>query len=364
MAYEHMTYEVILNRMLSKVLESHPDVDTREGSLIYSACATGALELAIAYTEVDNTLNESFVSTASREYLMLKCKEIGIDTEIFNATYGEHEAHFNVEIPIGTRWNCDIFNYEVIEYIDEYIVADGDYTETLYRYRLRCETSGSEPNSLVGDLTPINYIPSGLYYAKLVECLYYGENEATDDRVRESYINKVKNVNNDGNISQYEIWCDEYGGIGNYKVIPLWNGANTVKVSILDNNNDLAPQKLVDDFQEYLDPGVTGMGDGVAPIGAFVTVTTATEVPLSISGDVTLEDGYDDTSILNEGLVKYFKEIAYKKDILSYMQIGSAILDIDGVGFITNLKINGSTNDITLTDEQIPTLGETNWSVV
>jgi uncharacterized phage protein gp47/JayE len=198
----------------------------------------------------------------------------------------------------------------------------------------------------------------------VIECLIEGENETSDADVRTAYFDYVNSVATDGNVNQYYRWCDEYDGIGNAKVMPLWNGANTVKVSILNASNRKASDILVAEFQEYLDPNSKGMGDGVAPIGAFVTVTTATEVPLSISGDVTLEDGYDDTSILNEGLVKYFKEIAYKKDILSYMQIGSAILDIDGVGFITNLKINGSTNDITLTDDQIPTLGETNWSVV
>lgn len=374
MAYENMEYEVILNRMLDRVLISHPDIDTREGSLIYNALAPAALELAIMYTELDNVLNESFVATASTDYLLRKCEEVGIDLTIFDATYSEHEAHFNVEVPIGTRWNCDIFNYEVIEYLGDYTISetpdegvtdpDEVYNELMYRYKLRCETGGSEPNSVLGDLTPIDYTPTDLYYAKLTECLYYGEDDAGDDRIRESYINKVKNVNNDGNLAQYEIWCEEYPGIGNYKITPLWNGVNTVKVSILNSENELASETLVNSFQEYLDPGIKGMGDGVAPIGAFVTVTTATELPLDITATVTLDTGYSDTSIINEGLTKYFKEIAYKRDIISYMQIGSAILDIEGVAFITNLKVNGSTNDITLSGEQIPVLGTTTWSVV
>ena len=68
MAYESQTYEVILTRMMERVKESYPDLDTREGSLLYNALAPAALELAIAYTELDNIRSESFVNTASRTY--------------------------------------------------------------------------------------------------------------------------------------------------------------------------------------------------------------------------------------------------------------------------------------------------------
>lgn len=356
MAYEHITYETIINRMLGKVLESYPTLDTREGSIIYNALAPAALELAIMYTELDNVLNESFAETASREYLLRKCREIGIEDNTFDATFGIHRGEFDVEIPIGSRWNCDIYNYEVINYID---TVDG-----IYSYRLKCETSGSEPNSITGDLTPIDVTPTGLYYATLVESLIEGEDEASDDKVRDTYFNKVKNTNNDGNIGQYVLWCESYPGIGNYKIIPLWNGDNTVKVSILDSFNDVASDTLVSEFQNYLDPNVEGMGNGVAPIGAFVTVTTATELPINITANVTLSENYSDPNIINDGLMQYFKKIAYDKTILSYMQVGAAILDIDGVEFITNLTINEGTSDITLNDEEIPILGTTTWSVV
>lgn len=356
MAYENMDYETILDRMLGRVLESYPTLDTREGSIIYNALAPAALELAIMYTELDNVLDESFAETASRDYLLRKCKEVGIEEDSFDATFGIHKAEFDVEIPIDSRWNCDLYNYKVVSYIG--------VNEDIYSYRLECETGGTEPNVIVGDLTPIEHTPDGLYYAKLVECLIPGEDEATDDKIRETYFNKVKNTNNDGNLGQYKLWCEEYPGIGNYKILPLYNNVpNTVRVSILNTNNGVASETLVSEFQNYLDPGVKGMGDGVAPIGAFVTVTTATEVPINVTADVMLAENYS-TNIIDEGLVEYLKKIAYGKNILSIMQVGAAILDIEGVEFITNLKINGDTKDITLGDEQIPILGTTNWSVV
>ena len=107
MAYENMTYEVILDQMMERVTSNYPNIDTREGSIIFNALAPAAMELAIAYTELDNILNESFAETASREYLIRHCEQMGLDTSQFDANAGVFQAEFDVEVPIESRWNCD-----------------------------------------------------------------------------------------------------------------------------------------------------------------------------------------------------------------------------------------------------------------
>lgn len=356
MAYENLTYDVILERMMDRVLNSYPDLDSREGSIIYNALAPAAVELAIMYTELDNCRNQSFVNTATREYVLIACEQIGMDISQFNATSGVHLAKFNVEVEIGSRWNCELFNYEITEALGKDV--DGNY-----QYYAKCETVGTEPNKLTGTLTPIDNEPTGLNMAKLVECVIEGENETSDDDVKAAYFAYVNSSKSDGNVSQYELWCDEYSGIGNYKIIPLWNGANTVKVSILSASNRAATPTLIEEVQNYFDPGVTGMGDGIAPIGAFVTVDTATEVPLNVSATVVMKNGYSDTTPIDDALVSYFSEIAYKKSQVAYMNVGAVILGVEGVESISNLLINNSTSDINLSTYQIPVLGTTNWTV-
>ena len=49
--------------------------------------------------------------------------------------------------------------------------------------------------------------------------------------------------------------------------------------------------------------------------------------------------------------------------MVAYMNVGATILNIDGVEFVTDLLINGGTNDVVLSDEVIPVLGTTNWTV-
>ena len=234
----------------------------------------------------------------------------------------------------------------------------------LYTYSMLCETTGTAPNTVTGTLTCITDIPSDLNYSELTECLIEGENETSDEDINLAYEDYINSNDEDGNVNQYEKWCSEYKGIGNAKVMPLWNGANTVKVSILSASNRSATEILIDEFQNYLDPGCTGMGDGVAPIGAFVTVTTATEIPISISAEVSMVDGYTDTTTIDNAITEYFKSIAYKKSIVAYMNLGATILSVEGVDSIKDLKVNGGTADITLQEEQIAVLGTTNWTVV
>lgn len=73
--YEDTTYEAILQRMLARV----PDrFDKREGSVIWDTHSPTAIELQILYIELDSVLREAYGDTASREFLILRCRERGI----------------------------------------------------------------------------------------------------------------------------------------------------------------------------------------------------------------------------------------------------------------------------------------------
>lgn len=359
MAYEDMTYEYLLQRMMDRSLGTYPQIDNREGSVVFDSMAASALEHAIAYTAISNALSESFMQTASREYLLLGCEQQGIDITSFYASAGTHKGMFDVEVPIGSRWNFELYNYTVTEYLG----TEDNY----YVYQMVVDTPGTAPNNVVGDLTAITDMPAGLSYARVTECLIQGENETDDETIRKIYFDTLSNTAIDGNVAQYRMWCNEYNGIGNYKIFPLWNGSNTVKVSILNSSNGIASDELIADFQEYLDPGITGMGDGKAPIGAFVTVTTATEVPFEFSADVVMSVGYTDTTHITQAIRDYFSELSYgttDATLVSYMSIGARILACNGVSAISNLLINGSNSDVLLETEQIPTVGNATWTVM
>lgn len=346
--FENNTFEVILTRMLDRIPDSF---DKREGSVIYDALAPAAAEMATMYIAMDNWLNESFADTASRDYLVRRAAEVGI--EPYPATNAVMKGHFlpvEVQLTSADRFNLDIYNYRIKDNL-----GDGYYT-------LTCETPGAAPNSKFGDLTPIYEIPN-LSKAEIVDCLIYGSDEEDTEVFRERYFKEIKQEAKDGNVADYETWCDGFPGIGNYRIFPLWNGVNTVKVSILDETNSPANDTLVSEFQNYLDPGSTGLGNGEAPIGSIVTVSTGEYLDINVSATVELKPGYDEISGIDEKLTDFLKESRYSNDVVHYFSVGCEILKVDCVASISNLLINGGTSDIELQAEQIPKFGVGTWTV-
>lgn len=377
MAFEDKTYDSIIADMLERVTTQYPELDAREGGILFNAMAAAAMEISIAYAELGRVYDEGYAQTATRTGLMMLCEEMGIDTfSLFSATYGVFKGVFDVDVPSFSRWNLGEYNYIIIEPVEE----ETDPEQDIYTYTMQCEVAGTGPNGLRGDLTPTDYVNASMQRAEITECIIAGRDEATDDEIREYYYSYVSRAEADGNVEQYNSWCEEYvgsgglGTIGNHRIFPLEDGRDTVTVSILNSENKPASQALIDEFQEYLDPKnlvdedgnpiPQGMGNGVAPIGAIVTVDTATEKTINVTGTVQFEPGYSDTEILDNAIRDYFNEIAYEKSAVIYMSLGAKLIDTEGVDFVSNLTVNGGQVNVALGDKEIPKLGTTSWTVL
>lgn len=343
------TKEEILQRMLDQMTDQ---VDKREGSVVWDTRASTAYEMSLAYEHMQKLYANTYARTADRQGLIECADELGLTP--YPATYAVRKGVFTpstVEIGIGTRFSYEQLNFAVTEKI-----ADGEY-------RLICETIGTAGNEGSGLLIPIEYV-QGLETATLADVLVYGEEEEDTEAFRERYFEAINNEDRDGNDAQYRKWAGEFPGIGNYKILPQWNGRNTVKVSILNSENGVASGELIADFQKYLDPGSTGLGNGAAPIGAIVTVSTATETPVDLSGAVVLADGYSEIEGVEEAVNAYLRSIAYAKKTVSYMSLGAVIQDCPCIEDLSSFLLNGSTQNITLGNEEIAVLSSLNLVVV
>lgn len=340
------TYEQILDRALDRIPNTY---DKREGSVIFDAIAPMAYELSIFYQLYETLLNNTFAGTANREWLIKRCSEIGIAP--FEATYAERKGIFtptDLEIAIGERFNYEQVNFIVTEKLDDGV------------YALRCETAGEVGNLGEGRLIPINYI-NGLETAYLSgEVLVYGEEDEDTEVLRQRYFDTLPTMTLDGNIAQYRKWCREYAGIGNHKIFPLWNGLNTVKVSILSSENTKASDELIEDFQNYLDPESKGLGMGKAPIGAVVTVATATEKPINIDAVVIYRQGYSYPIGLEESINDYLLSLNYSRTTVSYTAIAALLQNNESIDLVMDITINGAKANIELGEEEIASLGTLN----
>ena len=353
--YEHMTFEMILERMIDAVITKHPNVDTREGSIVYNALAPAAVELQNMYFEFDWMLNQSFADTASREYLIKRAAERGITPE--PATSAILEGIFDEDIPFGSRFSLDTFNYVVTDFIS----IDGE----IRTYELMCETVGEVGNQQFGTLIPIEYI-EGLTTAELTSVLIPGEDEEATEVLRQRYFNSFQTNPYGGNKQDYIQKTNAIAGVGSTKVIPTWAGGGTVKVVILDAEFNKASPTLMNTVQTILDPvSNQGEGLGVAPIGHVVTVDTATEVVVNIASTITFDTGYNWDSVKDEAttlITDYLLELRkdWMNQTISYVriaQIETRLLSITGIIDISGTTINSMAENLELNEYQIPIIG-------
>ncbi len=348
--YEAITYESLLNRMLAKVPD---DMDKREGSIIYDALAPCALELIQMYIELGVIMSETFADTASREYLIRRAKERGI--EPFMATYSLIKGEFDVEIEIGSRFTCDNLYFYVVEKIED---TSGHF------YSLKCESNGTDGNINSGELMPISYIDK-LGYAKVDSLIIPARNEEDTEVFRSRYMNSFQSEAFGGNIEDYLQRTNIIEGVGATKVTPTWNGGGTVKLTIIDAVFNPCTPEVVEKVQEIIDPIQDGHGAGIAPIGHIVTVESVTSVPININtnivcvGEYTFEDIESDIIL---ALEKYFLTLRQTWHTISNItvrisQIEAIMLNVEKVLDISNTMINDSAGNIILSEYEVPVLG-------
>lgn len=395
--YENVTYEVLLRRMLERIPST---LDKREGSVIWDTHSPTAIELELLYIELDALINECYGDTASREFLIRRCKERGIYVHpASRATLRGIFTPVDIEV-LGKRFNIGDLNYVVVEKI-----ADGEYKVT-------CETAGIVGNQNFGMMIPMDYI-AGLETATLTEVLIPGEDEEDTEELRTRYFESFNDTAFGGNAKDYHNKVTAISGVGAVKIKRVWNGdikpaqmipnesvrtwygsiigsvsseiaawlstvylaagekkltvGGTVRLTIIDSNYSAASPTLVDAVQTAIDPEQNaGEGLGLAPIGHVVSVASASQVAINVKTTITFSNNYSwdnlEKSIIQaieDYLLELRKEWATNdKTVVRIAQIENHIMGISGIVDIHSTSINDSEENLTLGENEIPVIGE------
>ena len=356
--FEVITYEQIMERMLVRVPNN---LDKREGSVIWDALAPAAMELESLYFVLQDFIKETFGDTASRPNLIRRASERGIIP--YRASKAVLKGVFDIEIPLGSRFNLDELNYTVTKFI-QHNTGTG-----LYEYQVECENPGRDGGRKTGNIIPIDYI-NGLGRAEITELLIPGQDEEETEKLRQRYFDSFNMKAYGGNISDYKLKVHEIEGVGAVKVTPVWNGGGTVLLTVLDSDFNQASPTLIKKVQDTMDPTKDARGLGVAPIGHIVTVQGTSNVAINIHTSITFEPNFSwplvklkVEEVVKNYLLELRKTWALKNEkvsnnlVVRVSRIEAKILDINGILDIQNTTINGSTNNLQLTEYQIPVWG-------
>ncbi len=338
----------IQNRLLASVDDSY---NKSEGEFIYDSLMPVAIELESAYVIIDGMLDKAFADTATGKNLDRIVNSVGLTRKITSKSYGV-VAITGISGSIINKGELVASDSVNFEFTETSIVPLSGHIDV----NVKCTSYGINGNVPIG---AIKYFPktlTGLQTVTNSEAFTNGYNEEDDDTLRERYYVKVRTPATSGNKYHYLNWALNVTGVGNANILPLWNGNGTVKVIIINSNKVGADPILVQKVAAYIEEQ--------RPIGATVTVVSAEELALNITGIVTIDaDNYTLATVvanIEVNITEYLKDIAFESNDVSYARVGSVILDTVGVKDYSYLRINGGIENINLTDSQVAVLGGVN----
>jgi len=359
MPFANENFKTIMNRMLQRMSSKY---DKREGSTIWDMLAPVAAEIENEYVSMNEVLQASFLGTSYGTYLDL----VGLDHGVYrfqpnkSTVTLKFTASSAITIPKAFRVSTGDPNPLIFITDDE--VGPFKLVNSVYvgEVKATSQLQGSKYNvlpntitTLIGSLTDLDTVTNELAATG-------GRDEEPDGSYKSRIIRRVREPSHGGNQSDYILWAQDVPGVGKVSIQPLINGAGTVGVHILDNEDGIPTTSLVNAVQNYIDPeDVRGMGEGTAPIGARAFVQSATLALINVRVSIALSSGAigsEVTEAIKNNLTEYMKTLEIGEKVI-YFSIASVIQNTTGVDTITVLQLqqgNGRrvTTDIAMLPQQ------------
>ncbi|MFR5264448.1 baseplate J/gp47 family protein [Clostridium sp.] len=340
---------MILDDMLSKISD---EFDKSEGSFFYDLLKPVADKLEEAYKLTESIKDKGFIDTTYGEFLDKKVAEVGLERKEASKSFGivTITGEAGAEIRKGMQVASDNLFFRILE--DKLIPASKEVD-----IKVECETHGAIGNIPIGAIKTFPVTLKGLTSVTNLSAFTGGYDEETDESLRERYYSKVRRPSTSGNVQDYINWASEVEGVGGVKVIPLANGNGTVKVVIINSNSLPADEELIEKVKENIEEK--------RPIGATVSVSSATVKDIIISVDLIVDSKNYNVEIVKEEVRKaidtYIKAQAFKSDYISYARLGSVIFNVLGVADYRSLTLNNSTENVSISNTEIAVFREVTY---
>ena len=342
--FESITPESIKAAILAEAGDS---LETREGSFLDSMAGPAAVEIWKVYQAMNAVISIAFPDESAGGYLDLEGAKYGITrkpgtrarcTMTLTGTAGS-------TIPAGTVF----LTLEGLEFalLEDVLLTGGSDTGTAEATEI-----GSAYNVEGGAITRMVTTMTALS-AWTNASATGGTDQESDAALYERIRDFRSRQATSGNAYHYEQWAMEVAGVGGAKIFPLWNGAGTVKVVLVDADMEPASSEIVAAAAAHIEEE--------RPIGATVTVAAAQSLPIPVAAKLTLDGSTtlpEVKAVFASELDAYLKTLAFRTSILRYNQVAYLLLSLPGVLDFTSLTLNGGTGNVSIGAEQVPALGE------
>ena len=342
--YENMDKNAIREAILANYGDS---ISKIEGSFAADMAAAASVEMAKIYATIDYAMQTFLLQTNEGEYLELRAAEYGIRRKAGTkaAVSITVTGVDGTNIPAGTRMLAADGLMFVTD--EDATVSGGEATISA-----TAEKAGAQYNIAAGKITYLFTNIEGISSITNNAAAVGGSDDESDEALRNRILMRLQMPATSGNAYHYRLWAMEVDGVGAAKVLPLWNGAGTVKVVLASPDMGAVSADIITAVQSHI--------EACRPIGADVTVVSATAKNINVS--VTVEISADTTldAVKKEfeaAVSEYLQGIAFELSSVSYNKIGYLLLAIPGVNDYSGLKVNNGTSAVTLQTNEVPTLG-------
>ncbi len=341
--YEDLTVETIKEDILNRITA---DIDTREGSFTNDMISGIAHEIWKLYQSLDALIPIVYIDETSGEYIDMRCEEYGIKRK--PGTKAKAILYFTGTDGTIIPKDKIFLTAEGLGFLTDNAVtiSSGAATTTA-----TAEEIGDNYNVAAGTITGQYANISGLS-AVTNAAAAGGTNQEADAALVARLYDYLQKPATSGNVAHYKQWALEVNGVGDAKIIPLWDGPGSVKVLIVGSNNEPVDNTIVEECAIHIEKN--------RPIGAAVTVISAEGIEINVDASVIIDGSTSNEKVqsdFKEAVTGYLRSIAFELYTITYNRIAYLLLDIDGVIDYTLLTINGDVENITIGEDQVPIVG-------
>lgn len=356
----------------AKMLEVIPGtLDKTEGGFVWDFTRPAAIEKADAMIVLNEIVKLFFPEWSNGEYLDKIGAVVGVTRRA--PTPAETTIHVTgvagTEIPAGFLFSTaataisENIEFETIEVAT--LDSDGE-ADIL----VRCTQTGTVGNVPAGSITLMASPMTGITEVNNESAATGGTETEEDESLRERImqVDRSLDLSYVGCDADYKRWAQEIDGVGDVIVVPEWEGTGTgtVKLVVMDAQGQPANATILNNVYNHI-VSPTDRAKRLAPIGAILTVVTATLVTLTISAEVTLEEDAtlaDVEEAFEASLRSYFEEVKAEGieassgiGYIRYTRVGSILSSTTGVKDYENLLINSDTENVAIEQDKYPDIG-------
>lgn len=308
-----------------------------EGTFENDMLASNSIEFAKIEVELEQAYKAAFAETSWGDYLTMIAAEFGVDRKLAVKAKGTVTITGTGDVSVGSRFSTAAGT--VFETTETVSIQQKGHVP------VQAVNAGVSGNVAAGTIVNIPISIPGITGVTNEEPTHDGFDEESDEELLKRYNIIVRRPATSGNCNHYYNWAMSVEGVGECKVVPLWNGAGTVKVIIIDSNHSVASSDLIAKVKAHIEEN--------SPIGATVTVTSPAALTIDITADVK---GTLDTDALKTSLSEYFVAHALNLTYISSAQIIDRIMNQSTVEDCDNVLVNGAKR-VSITSEQLPVMG-------